>query len=273
MNNRIFCSTGTYIGPENNFDYRLIPKLSEKINVTEFELMIVNLWDGMLDEISRYLKDSMMIFRVVHSDKDIGTFIGEGRSEEAIKRYSASIKAAYTVGAEKMVLHLWGGKGSDYHFEENLKVCKQFVEQAEYYGITLCVENVPCRVSDPLTHFADLMKLYPSLSFILDTRFTAFAAQYDDVESDTFNCMWNKKIVHMHISDFIGPPHDFTKLRPIPHPGKGIIDFDRFFKSVLPKYHGTITLESPSIRRDGSIDVTELNKSLDFIKEYVDNVN
>lgn len=273
MNNKILCSTGTYIGPENNFDHRLIPRLSEGIEVDEFELMIVNLWDGMLDKISEFLKDSKMIFNVVHSDKDIGTFIGEGRTDDALKRYDASLKTAYTVGAEKMVLHLWGGKGSDYHFEDNLRICKTFIERADYYGITLCVENVPCRVSDPLSHFNALKELYPSLRFILDTRFTSFADQYGIVESDSFTEMWEKKIVHMHISDFIGPAHDFTKLRPIPHPGGGIIDFDRFFKAVLPRYHETITLESPSIRPDGTVDTAELNRTLRFIKEYTDNAD
>ncbi|BCZ47889.1 hypothetical protein psyc5s11_39560 [Clostridium gelidum] len=50
------------------------------------------------------------------------------------------------------------------------------------------------------------------------------------------------------------------------HIGEGNIDFNKFFTFLRSKrYSDTITVESTSMMKDGSIEIEKLNRSLDHI--------
>ena len=77
------------------------------------------------------------------------------------------------------------------------------------------------------------------------------------------------RIEHVHISDWSADIMEWAKLRPIPHPGGGKIDFDRFFAYLKDNnFDGSITLESPSMLEVG-LNAESLQSDLDFIKSRI----
>lgn len=272
MNNEILCSTGAYIGYENNYDPDLIPVYGSKIKCDAFEFMVVSTWDEFPDKITGRLCNSPLVFRTLHSDKDIGKRLSDHDSEGAFSLFLQSLKSAVNVGAEKMVLHLWGGMNSDCDIEYNIEEAGKMLSACLESGITLCIENVPCRCGDPIEHWRRLAVRYPEIRFVFDSRFAAFADEIDKAGDIFTEPELSGRIVHMHISDFVGPSHDFKKLRPIPQPGRGIIDFDKLFSVLSPIYNGTVTLESPSLYEFGKVDTEELNNSLDYIRRGMNGI-
>jgi sugar phosphate isomerase/epimerase len=267
MNNTILCSTGAYIGQKNNFDHTLIPFYASRLRCDGLELMMLRAWYDDIGGRASYLAKSGVRFDVIHSDKEIGVLLSrneDGDTAEALRLFEVSCRTGFTVGAAKLVLHLWGGYGTDRNIGYNISVLDRLLEISERYGLCLTVENIPCACQDPLTHWASIEELYPEARFIFDTRFGAFHRQLDEI----FRRPWfeNGKIVHMHISDFAGPPGDFTKLRPILFPNEGIACLNALLPRLKAAYHGSITLESPALRNDGSVDIEKINLALDLLR-------
>ena len=266
MNNKIFCSTGTIIGRENNYDYNFILQNAHKIESDGFELMMLKAYYTNFNIMSKLFAQNNLYFPVLHTDKDIGTLIstnGTGDVDEAIRLYEANCVFAADIGAEKIVLHLWGGPDSDKNPDNNIIVCERLIEISIKHNLKLMIENIPCAIGNPLNHWDKLLK-YEEVYFILDTRFLAFHEQTKSI----FETNWfkNENLIHMHVSDLAGQPHDFSSLRPILHPNEGVIDFKIFFNKLKPIYNGTVTLESPVLSKNG-LDIEKLNKSLKYIKE------
>lgn len=278
MNNKICCSTGCIIEKSNGYDWRLILKYADQIDADAFELMMLRAFYGHEREISDSLCRAGIEFPILHTDKDVGTLIsrgGNGDLDEAVRLFSANCDFAAMLGAKLLVLHLWGGLDSDKHFERNTAAFPILLEAAEKRSLTIAVENVPCasaadpsfdpKTANPLSHWDALEKLYPEARFIFDTRFGAFHRQLDEFCGS--KRIESGKVVHMHVSDFSGPPLDFSTLRPILHPHEGIIDFEKFFASVVGRYDGTVTLESPVLASSGFVDIGKLNGTLGFLRD------
>lgn len=263
----VFCSTGAYIGRANGYDPGLIPVYGREISCDGFEFMVVSCWERKPSEIVRSLGDSGMVFRTLHSDKYIGQYLSEGRDDDAMELFDESLRAAVAAGAEKLVLHLWGGVVSDSCFSHNLSFLPRMTEKCGEAGVVLCVENVPCSCGDPIEHWRDCEALCPEVRFIYDTRFGYFAGTLDRDTALFSDGVFGGKIVHMHVSDFTGTQHDFHCLRPIPMPGEGSIDFDRFFSVTAPAYSGTVTLESPSLDDSGHVSPERLSEAIEYIKQ------
>ena len=100
------------------------------------------------------------------------------------------------------------------------------------------------------------------MGFIFDTRFGKFHEQYMDIFASP---VW-KNVKHMHASSFSGAKNEWGLIRPILQPGEGKVDFDHII-SNMPHYEGSVTLESPVIAEDGSVDIATVNRSLDFLRE------
>ncbi|MDD7179456.1 MAG: hypothetical protein SPF67_00700, partial [Eubacteriales bacterium] len=63
-----------------------------------------------------------------------------------------------------------------------------------------------------------------------------------------------------------GKKNEWGLIRPILQPGEGQVDFDHII-SNMPHYEGSVTLESPVLSDDGSVDTATLNRSLDYLRE------
>ncbi|NLZ37527.1 MAG: hypothetical protein GX897_08680 [Clostridiales bacterium] len=264
MKNMFYCSTGCLISRKNNRNWRLLKEWHKDIAVDAFEFMMLDSFYGHEEEISDELLFDGMQFSVFHLNKEIGTFISDGFSEKAINLLSKDLTFASSLKSKRAVLHLWGGITSDSRFERNLEACPAILNSALSAGIEILIENVPCTTSDPLTRWEQIKENFPDFKYLFDTRFGGHHCHLDQFHASEWI---NKGLVsHLHISDFSGPPMNFAAMRPILHPGEGIIDFKSFFSSIKNIYCGTVTLESPVVREDGSADLKKLNNTLDFIK-------
>jgi Sugar phosphate isomerases/epimerases len=273
MNNKVYCSTGTIIGGENNFNWNLIVENKNNIAADGFELMMLHVYYSQFREMEKQFAANNMVFPVIHGGKNIGDLLSHADQEstvEALRLFDLNCEFGVNIGAEKIVLHLWGGYDSDKNIDYNIDMCEKLLEISEKYNITLLIENIPCIVKEPLSYWNILEKRYPQLKFIADTRFLGFHSQTEEIfESNWFD---KGKITHMHVSDFSGPPRDFSTLRPILHPHDGMIDMDTLLTKATAKYNGSITLESPVINGDGTLDIEKLNSSLNYIKKVSNNI-
>lgn len=263
----IYCSTGAFVGLINGRNHLLIPEAAKKLDCVGFEFMVCSSWYGNFDSIIGDV--SGINFPVIHLDKDIGELLSRCEEEscrEAYEKFTENCRVASLLGCKKAVLHLWGGKPSDGHIKANLRAYPDFVRIAREYGLLLTIENVPCNTCDPLSHWRELLQLDDSISFTVDTRFLAFHGQFEEF----YGGGYINHVKHVHISDWDAGTMVWDKLRPIPHPGDGHIDFDRFFAFLKESgYNGSVTLESPSMLETG-LDSEGLNKDLHFIKAEIE---
>ena len=260
---KIYCSTGAFVGKINGRNHLLIPEASEKLVCDGFEFMVCSSWYESFDRICRDVGN--VSFPVIHLDKDIGEHLSRNTAEDriiAFDKFRENCRVASILGCKKSVLHLWGGLPSDGQIESNFSSYLELKKISEEYGILLTVENVPCNTYDPFTHWRELIKLDPNVKFTVDTRFLAFHGQFDEF----YNGEFIDRVDHVHISDWSAGIKEWGKLRPIPHPGEGNVDFKRFFDYLVTNgYDGTVTLESPSMLEAG-LNSESLNKDLEYLR-------
>ncbi len=278
----ILASTGTLVGRINGYDItlvsRIFPPLIEEGLIKGGELMMLNSYYDRMDAVAAEWKHAGISFPVLHCEKDVGTFFSDagaylaaGATEESAMAASRALflfrkncEMAAKVGACRMVLHLWGGKNSDHHLDYNRSALMRCREITKEYGIRLLIENIPSAKNDPYANWRTLLPMKEDVGLIYDTRFGNLHRQMEAIWSDRDIV---PHIEHIHISDHLGAERDFTSLRPILHPGEGMIDFDRF-AAILDGtgYSGTITLESPVIL-EGGADGEKLRRTLLWLNE------
>lgn len=281
---RILCSTGTMVGRENDFNYRravdVIASLKEEGLLFGGELMMLKHYYDKKAEVTACVKASGVPYPVIHCEKGVGTDISHaaylasvrdymGEDElyaTALKNFRLNCSFGEAVGAKMMVLHLWGGEDSDSHIEYNCDKLQSLSAIAMSHGIKLLIENVPSTTHDPHSNWIRACDEYPGCGFIFDTR---FATLHDQVEETLTDPLVRFNLSHVHVSDFVGGYRNFQALRPIPHPGEGVVDFDLVFRLLRDfDYSGTITLESPVIN-GVELDLEKLKSSLRFIAEHL----
>ena len=274
--NKILCSTGTFIGRLNNFDYKLIGEYAGRINCDGFEMMIEPFWDSAerLREIADCVSGFKLDFETLHADKSIGELISRnepGDLSEALRRFDLNCETAARIGAKLIVLHLWGGLASDKNIDFNIKIFADLLDIADKHGVVIVVENVVCNTRSPLEHLRALNKIYAGdAKFIIDVRHAEFHKNLREVCESGY--LW-EHILHTHIADYKGDYMDWSKLRPVLRPGTGDVDFTYFFEFLKNiKYKGSFALEAGARNAEGTeLDFDKLNESLDFIYKGVKN--
>lgn len=272
MKQPLYCSTGTMVGRANTWNHRLFTDASREIKADGYELMMVTAYYEKLGEVLRYSEKSVLPFPVIHAEKDIGFYLGgdDEDREEALRLFSINCQMGRAIGAEKLVLHLWSGRRSDEDLSKNMSVLDLLYETCDKAGLLLLVENVPCAFYDPITNLTRVLTARPDAKFVYDVRFGAFHEQNDQIIAS--GALENGRINHLHVSDYIGPPHDFSSLRPILHLGEGIIGMESLLSKIACRYFGSVTLESPEILVDG-VDAAAINRDLDYIRRVFDTVH
>ncbi len=264
MKNEIYASTGTFIGMANGFDHNIIKEKAKEIDCSGFELLILTAWHDDLDDIIRQIASFGIDFPVIHFAKGIGILFAENTADavlQARRDFSQNVEAAKRIGAKKAVLHLWGGPNSDLFVDYSVKYLPEFYRECEDAGIELLIENIPAKYHGPVCNWLLARKNYHDVKFIYDTRFGEFHAEHDRIFSPAF---W-RDVKHIHVSSFLGNTERWGLLRPILHPGEGRVDIDSLL-ARMPRYDGTVTLESPVLAADGSIDTQKLNRSLELLR-------
>lgn len=280
---RLYPSTGTMVGIRNGYDYRRA--VTEFVRMREMglcdgiELMMLLFYYDKLDKVAEAVNSSCLAddTSVIHCEKEIGTMISDagvldfdGRHDEAkalyrdaYALYRENCKMAEMTNLHRMVLHLWGGRTSDAHIDYNASKLAELSETAAEYGVRLLIENVPSNHDDPHTNWLRLLPLPENTAFIFDTRFGKLHEQIPDILTDT---RVTPHIEHIHISDFAGTYRDFSKLRPVLHPGEGSVDFSEVSRLLDDiDYTGTVTLESPVMLDFGKYDIPKLEATLRYL--------
>ena len=266
----VLCSTGALITRFNGRDPRLLEKILPGVEADGIEFMIYPAWDGALDDVEATVKKlvaSGVKLPVLHADKRIGELLSEGGEErfnEALQRFTRGCRMAESLGARLMVLHLWGGVGSDRHIGGNISVLGDYMRIAEKHGVLLTVENVVCGGKTPLYHIERIMREYPDARFTIDTKMAEFHRELPA----TLACeeLWQGRCAHLHVNDYGGGLRDFSDLRVL-HFGEGHVDFAPFVEKVRSSgYSGFATVESTSVLSDGTVDVKKLNRSLNAVR-------
>lgn len=285
MNNEIYLSTGALVERRNNYNYHkvseIVPLLTEEGYISGAEFMMIKLYYEIRDEVVREFLGNGVKFPVIHSDKEIGTFLSDAavalaedgdktfaaeRKKAALDMFRFSCETGCMAGSKRLVLHLWGGLNSDKAVDYNAEWLSELLEIARSYGIKILCENVPSSAGDPLSNWKKIESSLDEAGLIFDTRFATCHRQPKETLTDKIA----KKIEHVHVSDYRGGFKEFSCLRPVWHPGEGSADFKLIF-SLLKElsYGGTFTLESPGIIDGNEINTEKLKKSLSFIKDNV----
>ncbi|MCQ2456305.1 MAG: sugar phosphate isomerase/epimerase [Clostridia bacterium] len=277
---RLICSTGTMVSRYNGYDYKralgVIRDLYERGKIDGAELMMLHFYYDKFDEVTRAVNDSGVPFPVIHCEKDVGmelsdagVLFADGKTAEAVEMAQKSLgvfryncRFGKEIGSELMVLHLWGGFASDTHVDFNCRFIGEMTETAKEYGLTLLVENIPSTTYDPLSNWHRVLDACPDAKFIFDTRFGALHDQAAEILSDR---EITDRLLHVHVSDFVGGYRNFKALRPIPHPGEGVVDFDLIANGLdAIDYGGTITLESPVVNGT-ELDTAKLERTFEYM--------
>ena len=267
MTNKIYLSTGAFIGRVNGRNYKLLNEYADRLDCDGFEVMVFADWYKNLDTVIHAFKTGAAACPVVHADKDTGdTSEGVDRSE-ALEMWKTNCRFAAEIGAGQIVAHMWGYPDSDRDQEYLYERCGLYREIAAGYGLDLLVENIVCRVKNPLAHFEALAGIYPGIGFVIDTRHAQFHAEAEAIFQSR---VWKDgNIRHFHVSDYTGGYMDWEGFRKILQPGTGVIDFSVYFEYIKKTgFTGTLTLEAPSMREEG-VDTETLNRSLNFIRRGI----
>ena len=100
--------------------------------------MIDRDWYEKRETLKAYLKEKAFYIPVVHCEKEIGELIskgGEDNPKKAYDEFEMDCDIAKTVGAERLVLHLWGGMASDANFQRNIDAYPYLNQKAKEYGL------------------------------------------------------------------------------------------------------------------------------------------
>lgn len=124
---RILCSTGAIIGKPSAENFALLKRLSRELTCDGFEFIIeFHMYEAGYEDVEEQkcaLKKLNICIPVVHCDKIVGEYISIGGVEntaEAYRLFEINCDFAKDIGAEKLVLHLWGGRASDGEIENNV---------------------------------------------------------------------------------------------------------------------------------------------------------
>ncbi len=272
---QILCSTGALIGRPNGRDYRLLKQFCPQLECDGFEFMLYTTWYDQIDTLTAFLGSIQLNIPVMHCEKSLSEHISIGGDEElreAFRLFEINCGVAETLGAEKMVFHLWNGLISDSHFENNLRAYPELQERAEKHGLTLLVENVVCH-GDPMEHWGELYQHYPEIRFVFDTKMAYFHRQLDLLYKPEYDWLWkDNHILHYHVNDYGGGFKDWSNLKVLPM-GKGHIDFERFFRFVgKTGYTGNFTFEATGFDKTGSVNIQTLNEQFALARKYLNRV-
>lgn len=279
--NRIYGSTGTTVGRRNGYNIHLVtelfPPMMEAGIMDGAEFMMLPVYYDRMQAVAEEWLRAGIVFPVIHCEKEVGTLLSnagkavaageksasENLCRQALEDFRRNCEMGTMVGSKRMVFHLWGGLDSDSHLAYNISILPELLEVARSYGMRLLIENVPCTTKDPLANWRELLPHLGQCGLVFDTRFGFFHRQITEIW-DTESI--RPHIEHIHIGDIRGDERDFSVLRPIYHPGEGMVDFPAVAQRVRAAgYCGSVTLESPVVT-DGGADGEKLKASLIYVR-------
>lgn len=262
---QLLCSTGAFSHwPERENQAALA--YGPQLEVDGFELMVGPDCYPDIQRIAGDMKRSRLAFPAVHADKRIGAaLVNDART--ALAWLEANCQLAALVGAQVVVLHLWGGPDLDSNLESNLAHLRGCLDIAERYSTALAIETLPCRRGDPLSNVLAALSRDGRCQIALDTEFLANHQQLDAVFR--VDRLWSS-VRHVHIKDADGQRWGPDGRRRYLQPGEGQIDFAAFFTQLGQRgFSGNISLEAPATAADGTGRISQLRASLQLLRRMM----
>ena len=269
---RLLCSTGAISrGPDATNEAR-VERYGAHIAADGLEVMIYDSWYGELDEIARRFRRLGLAMPVTHGEKSIGPDLvasDPAIRHRAFARFEDNCRFTAAIGADRIVLHLWGLPDSDTLIERQLDDLAALLDRADEHGLMLAVEAIPCVVSDPLSVVRRVLERDGRARVAIDTEFLAMHGQLDAVFAADW--LWAAgAVVHVHIKDYNGTLVDETGRRRYLHPGEGAIAFDTWFRQLAAKgYRAAISLESPVVGPQGEVSIDRANASVAWLRSRI----
>lgn len=261
----VYVSGGAFISRATGRNHLLMPEYADRFECDGFEFMMYSDYYPYLDKVINDVKG--VNIPVLHADKCIGDLVSntdEASEREAVRLLDINMDAAERMGAKKVVVHCWGIPDSDKRADEVIGVTERLWEHSKKFAPEFLVENCVCVYGSPLSHLEKLAADCPDIGLIVDVRCSRFHAEE---RATMYSPIWKNNVRHLHISDFAGEKGDWTKLRPILSPGEGTVDWTAVREGLRDNgYNGTVTLESPSLRPDFSIDPSIANRNVRYIR-------
>jgi sugar phosphate isomerase/epimerase len=255
-------------------DYRAILTYGPQLDADGIEVIFYSAWyeNDQFQEIAKDLRSSGLTFPAVHAEKSIGSLLGKpdkASIDLAIDRLNYNCYFAQQIGAEAIVLHLWGLPESDHHFERNLEQLPLCADFAWRYRLWPVVETVPCLATDPLTRLRQVIATDARCRVALDSEFLAHHNQLDAALAADW--LWqDDRVMHVHIKDYDGRMSTDDGYRRYLQPGEGQIDFLTFFRGLKRRaFKGNISLEASAVTPGGAVDLDRIKKSLRIIRDLM----
>lgn len=271
---RLLCSTGAISrGPDATAESR-VTTYGPRLLADGLEVMIYATWYGRLDEIAGRFQTLGHLMPVTHGEKSIGPDLvarDTAVPDRAFARFEENCRFTAAIGADRIVLHLWGLPDGDALIDRQLQELPRLLDIADRHAVTLAVEAIPCTVSDPLSVIRRVLETDDRVRVTIDTEFLAMHGQLDAVFAAEW--LWAAtSVIHVHIKDFDGQLLDVTGRRRYLLPGQGTIDFERWFAHLADTgYQDAITLEAPVVDDTGNVDVDAANAVLDGLRGRIRN--
>lgn len=268
----VACSTGAITRWPDLVDDYLLDRWYPKVDTDAFEVMFYDSWYPRADEISSRLTGLGLDVVAVHAEKDIGSDLVAADRESrvpAFDRFAANCRFANRLGANVLVLHLWGLPDGDARLDQQLDVLPRLIDIADGGNVQLGIEAIPCTIGTPLENVQRVIAADSRARIVLDTEFLAMHNELDlALRSDW---LWvQDRVVHVHVKDFDGVLVDSNGKRRYLHPGEGKIAFDSIFSALAKReYCGPIALESTAVTAAGDVDIERLNRSLARLRRMV----
>ncbi|MBA3377962.1 MAG: TIM barrel protein [Chloroflexia bacterium] len=180
----VLCSTGVIArGPQAQSEHRII-EIAPRLSADGVEVMIYGSWYGRLDEVAVLLAQSGLSMPVTHGVKSIGPDLvanGDLVHERALRRFDDNCRFTARIGADRVVLHLWGLPDADALIDRQLEALPTLLDIADRHGMMLALEAIPCVVHDPLSLIHPVLETDSRARIALDTEFLGMHGQLDDV--------------------------------------------------------------------------------------------
>lgn len=266
---RVLCSTGTMLGRANGRDYRLLLSLEKEIRCDGLELLFYDSWYDQIDALHHVINRLSLPVCTFHVEKNIcGGLICPETAAAALDKFRLNCQFAASLGAEKLVYHLWDGRMDDAAVEACLSHYPVLSKIAGETGLALTIENIITAQHHPLHYFHRLLDLDPGVLFTYDTKCAAFHQQEDALFLPQHGPLAHQ-LAHLHINDYNGGYRDLQNFKTL-HIGDGHVDFERFFARLKAlSYAGDFTMEATSFDKDGIIHADRINATCQIIRQLI----
>lgn len=271
--NKILVSTGSlskypyYTKPEEIADN------IRNVNWDNFELLIYK-WDD-IDKASEILLNSGKNFKVVHSEKRIGSGFGSSDINLlrlAEERFKKDVDLSCNIGAKFMNLHLWDLPDSDKNLDRNIDALKENIGYADEKGICITIETILGYKNKPTVNIRNV--LHKLLSENVKVKVT-----YDIEFLYRMNCLDEavndreliKNAADFHIRGCDSNPFNKDGKRRYLNLTEGKLDIRSYVQKMKSNnYSGFYTIESSYIDTEGRKYFDKLDKDLKYLKSMFD---